>query len=364
MIPLIEREVAERKRWVDKEKLADILALSQTVPGAIAINAATFIGMAVGGRTAALVATLGVILPSFIVITLIAAFFGSFSENRYVRMALAGIQPAVAALIAVAAWRVGRTSIRTERPAHRGRRCDAGGFVGVSPIWVILGAAWWDPRCTALVGGAAVRSAERRNPNRDYWELLVSFFRIGLFSFGGGYAMLSLIQSEIERHGWMTASQFVDIIAIAEMTPGPVAVNTATFVGYRMAGLAGGAVATMGLALPSMIIILILSGLYIRFQKKPLARSLFAGVRPAVTGLIVPAGVFVARAALLREDGMGGFREVLADPSRFVNPVGAVILILSLAVLIRWKAHPILVVVGAAAAGVVIYSLFPSLLPG
>jgi chromate transporter len=197
-----------------------------------------------------------------------------------------------------------------------------------------------------------------------YWELLISFFRIGLFSFGGGYAMLSLIQSEIERHGWMTASQFVDIIAIAEMTPGPVAVNTATFVGYRMAGLAGGAVATMGLALPSMIIILILSGLYIRFQKKPLARSLFAGVRPAVTGLIVAAGVFVARAALLREDGMGGFREVLADPARFVNPVGAVILILSLAILIRWKAHPILVVVGAAAAGVVIYSLFPSLLPG
>lgn len=159
MIPLIEREVAERKRWVDKEKLADILALSQTVPGAIAINAATFIGLAVGGRTAALVATLGVILPSFIVITLIAAFFGSFSENRYVRMALAGIRPAVAALIAVAAWRVGRTSIRDGAGLLiAAAAATLAAFVGVSPIWVILGAA--------LVGSALYGPRGRRGRPR------------------------------------------------------------------------------------------------------------------------------------------------------------------------------------------------------
>lgn len=197
-----------------------------------------------------------------------------------------------------------------------------------------------------------------------YWELLAAFFKIGLFSFGGGYAMLSLIQSEIERHGWMTASQFVDIIAVAEMTPGPVAVNTATFVGYRVAGLAGGAAATLGVALPSALIILILSGLYIRFQKKPAARSLFAGMRPAVTGLIAAAAIFVARTALLREDGAGGLREAFANPAGFFNLDGIVLLILSLAVLIRWKVHPIWAVAGAAAAGVAVYSLFPSLLPG
>lgn len=142
MIPLIEREVTQRKGWIDKEKLADILALSQTVPGAVAINAATFIGLEVGGRAAALAATLGVILPSFLVITLIAAFFGSFSENRYVKMALAGIRPAVAALIAVAAWRVGRTSIRDGAGLLIAAASAAlAAFLDVSPVWVILGAA-------------------------------------------------------------------------------------------------------------------------------------------------------------------------------------------------------------------------------
>ena len=79
-----------------------------------------------------------------------------------------------------------------------------------------------------------------------YLQLFLSFFQIGLFSFGGGYAMIPLIQHELERHGWMTSNQFVDIIAISQMTPGPLSVNAATFVGYKMAGIAGGMVATLG----------------------------------------------------------------------------------------------------------------------
>lgn len=86
-----------------------------------------------------------------------------------------------------------------------------------------------------------------------YLKLFLSFVKIGLFSFGGGYAMIPLIQKEIESHGWLTPSQFIDIIAIAEMTPGPIAINSATFVGYNTAGFLGGAVATFGVALPSLV---------------------------------------------------------------------------------------------------------------
>lgn len=112
MIPLIEREVTQHRKWIEKDKLTDILALSQTVPGAVAINSATLVGYSIGGRTAALAATFGVILPSFIIIVLIAAFFGTFNENRYVEMAFMGIRPAVVALIAVAAWKVGKVSVK------------------------------------------------------------------------------------------------------------------------------------------------------------------------------------------------------------------------------------------------------------
>lgn len=142
MIPLIEREIAQRKGWIDKEKMTDILALSQSIPGAIAINAATFIGLTVGGRLAAVVSTLGVILPSFLVITLIAAFFGSIGGNRYVVMAFAGIRPVIVALIAWAAWKIGKASIRDLIGWAIALASFAlVAFFRVSPVWVILGGA-------------------------------------------------------------------------------------------------------------------------------------------------------------------------------------------------------------------------------
>jgi chromate transporter len=89
-----------------------------------------------------------------------------------------------------------------------------------------------------------------------YLSLLITFFKIGLFSFGGGYAMIPMIEREIESHGWLSPAEFIDIIAIAEMTPGPIAVNSATFVGFKTAGILGGLFATLGVALPSLLLIL------------------------------------------------------------------------------------------------------------
>lgn len=193
-----------------------------------------------------------------------------------------------------------------------------------------------------------------------YWELFYSFFKIGLFSFGGGYAMLTLIQQEIVRHGWMTVEQFVDIIAVAEMTPGPIAVNSATFVGYQTAGLAGGAVATLGVALPSILIILSISGLYIRFQHRQASKRIFYGMRPAVTGLIAAAALLVARTAFFRAEPVT-LSSFLKNPAGSLNFAAVGILALSLLALLKGKVHPILIIVGAGAAGIALYSLFPAL---
>lgn len=124
-------------------------------------------------------------------------------------------------------------------------------------------------------------------------QLFSSFFKIGLFTIGGGYAMLAMIQEEIVRYGWMTPQEFVDIVGIAEMTPGPLAVNAATFIGYRSAGLKGALLATSAVVLPSLISVIIVSKFWERYKTSRGVQATFAGIRPAVAGLIGAAAVLV-----------------------------------------------------------------------
>lgn len=195
-----------------------------------------------------------------------------------------------------------------------------------------------------------------------YLKLLFSFIKIGLFSFGGGYAMIPLIQKEIEMHGWISSAEFVDIIAIAEMTPGPIAVNSATFVGYKTAGLLGSILATIGVALPSFILILAVSGYFFKYQNKPITVMVFYGVRPVVTGLIAAAAVFVAKTAIFKNDvSIEAFNYLSNKPESFFDFRGIVILIATLVALIKFKIHPILAIAGAGIAGIIIYSLIPLL---
>lgn len=130
-------------------------------------------------------------------------------------------------------------------------------------------------------------------------DLFFSFAKIGLFTFGGGYAMLPLIEREvIDGRGWVTLAEFVDIVAIAEVTPGPIAVNSATFVGYRLAGVWGGVVSTLGVITPSVVIVLLLAVLASRFAESTALRRIKGGMRPAVAGLIAAAAFSVAQVSL------------------------------------------------------------------
>lgn len=132
-----------------------------------------------------------------------------------------------------------------------------------------------------------------------YLYLFITFFEIGLFGFGGGYGMLSLIQHEtVEHWHWMTSSQFTDIVAISQMTPGPIGINSATYCGYQAVinagypvpmAIAGSAVATFSLVLPSLILMIVISRLFIRHMKSPLVQSVFSALRPAVVGLLAAA---------------------------------------------------------------------------
>lgn len=127
-----------------------------------------------------------------------------------------------------------------------------------------------------------------------FLQLFFSFLQIGLFSFGGGYAAMPLIQGQVVTgHGWLTMSEFTDLITISQMTPGPIAVNSATFVGLKIAGLPGAIVATAGCILPSCIIVTLLAKIYLKYRKLDLLQGVLKSLRPAVVAMIASAGILI-----------------------------------------------------------------------
>jgi len=168
-------------------------------------------------------------------------------------------------------------------------------------------------------------------------RLFLTFAKIGLFTFGGGYAMIPLIQKEIiQAHAWLTMKEFVDIIAIAEMTPGPVAVNSATFVGYKLAGVPGAAAATGGVIFPSFVIVVAFATLFLKFKDAPAVKAVLMGIRPAVTALIAAAAISLVKAS-------------------FVDIAGPIIAALVLIGMFRLDLNPILAIVLAGIVGVFLY---------
>lgn len=131
-----------------------------------------------------------------------------------------------------------------------------------------------------------------------YLQLFLSFLQIGMFSFGGGYAAMPLIQGQVVTlHGWLTMSEFTDLITISQMTPGPIAVNSATFVGMKIAGIPGAIVATAGCILPSCVIVTILARLYLKYRNLDLLQGVLKSLRPAVVAMIASAGILILKDA-------------------------------------------------------------------
>ena len=180
-------------------------------------------------------------------------------------------------------------------------------------------------------------------------ELFWSFFQVGLFSFGGGYAAMPLIQQQVvDGHGWLNMTEFADIITISQMTPGPIAINSATFVGMRIAGIPGALVATLGCVLPSCAVALLLARLYLKYRQLDLIHGALTGLRPAVIALIASAGVTI-------------LADVLVAAAGGVDWLGAGIFAAGLAVSLIWKKiDPIWVMLGAGVLGLVGYGLVPA----
>ena len=183
-----------------------------------------------------------------------------------------------------------------------------------------------------------------------YIKLFLSFIQVGMFSIGGGYAAMPLIQDQVVTlNNWITMNEFTDLITIAEMTPGPIAVNSATFVGIRIAGIPGAFVATFGCILPSCFIVSLLSYIYIRYRNLSTLQNILASLRPAVVALIASAGLSILNLVVFQENAVSVSN---------INWIGTVIFLVAFFILRKLKWNPILVMCGCGACGLLLNTIF------
>ena len=178
-------------------------------------------------------------------------------------------------------------------------------------------------------------------------ELYLIFAKIGLFTIGGGYAMIPLITQEITRRNWLSLEGVIDIIAISEMTPGPFAINSATFIGVQQTGLLGGAAATLGVITPSFIIVVLIARYFAKVKDHQIEQAVLSGLRPAVIGLIASSAFMIIRNAF--------FPHAVGSWLHGINWRSIAIFIIALVSIFKFKIHPALMIILSAALGIVFY---------
>ena len=185
-----------------------------------------------------------------------------------------------------------------------------------------------------------------------YLKLFLSFLQIGLLSIGGGYAAMPLIQKQVvDTNNWLTMETFTDLITISEMTPGPIAINAATFVGMQVSGILGAIVATIGLVLPSFVIVITLAYFYNKFISSAIMDGILKGLRPIVVSLIASAGLSITFTALWAQSTLIGVVNNFKD----INVFSVILFGSSLFILRKFKPNPILVMFGCGLLGVIFF---------
>lgn len=180
-----------------------------------------------------------------------------------------------------------------------------------------------------------------------YLQLFYTFFKIGLFGFGGGYAMLSMIQGEVvTRYDWVSTQEFTDIVAISQSTPGPIGINAATYVGFTATGsIWGSVIATFAVVLPSFILMLTISKFFLKYQKHSAVEAVFCGLRPAVVGLLASAAL-----VLMNVENFGSPTD---DTYTFV--ISIIIFLVAFIGTKKYHANPILMIIACGIAGLILY---------
>ena len=342
----MQRDLVERRRWVTKEDYLEGLALAQLAPGPLAAQLAIYLGYLRAGTFGASLVGLAFIGPSFLMVLAIASAYVRFGGLPWMQPAFYGIGAAVVAIIARSAWKLAKMVLGKDRLkwAIFAVLALSTAITGREIIWLFLlgGAVAYlakaarmrapQPQVTAVLAlsgaGIAVRGKVA--------ELLWFFTKAGAFVFGSGLAIVPFLYGGVvEQHHWLTDRQFLDAVAVAMITPGPVVI-TSGFIGYLVAGPWGAMAAAAGVFVPVYLVVLFVSPYFARIARNPQARAALEGVTAGATGAIAGAVYILGR------------RAVHDLPT-------ALIAIAALLITLRWKIPEPLLIAGAAVAGGLLY---------
>jgi len=348
----MQRDLVERRHWFTQEEYLQGLAVAQTLPGPLAAQLAMWLGYVRKGFWGAVAAAVPFIGPPFVIVTVVAAIYVAFSGTTVIQALFYGIGPTVIALILRGAWKLLRVTVKDDRRlwaifavvavvTFLVRSEVAVLFVVAGLIGVLLYAPQyrrWPRSAPLLLPPATLVAAVGSADPATLLALGIFFFKAGAFTFGSGLAIVPFLQQGVVHdYGWLSEREFLDAVAMGMITPGPVVI-TAVFVGYLVAGIAGGVVAGVGVFLPPFLMVVLFAPWIIRHRSHPAVQGFTKGATAAAAGAIVGAAVVIAT-------------QVLIDvPTVLIFAVAFV-------VLWRWKVNEPLLVAASAVAGLALFGL-------
>jgi chromate transporter len=341
-IALMEQEFVRRRRWLTAAEFLDLVGAASIIPGPSSTEVAIYLGYRRAGAAGLVLAGTCFILPAALLVAAIAWAYVRFGRLPTAAGLLRGVEPVVVAVIAQALWTFGRAAIKSRLLAVLGAAAFALDLAGASPLLLLAacGAIAASVRAgtrgaVAAVVAPAVPLAVSAAPATGVGlgKLFLVFLKAGSVVFGSGYVLLAFLRGDlVERLGWLTEHQLVDAVAVGQLTPGPV-FTTATFVGYVLRGPAGAAVATLGIFLPSFLLVAATAPLIPRVRRSPVAGAFLDGVNVASLGLMAAVSVQLARASV-------------------VDALTAGIAVASLALLLRFRLNTTWLIAGGALLGI------------
>ncbi|HEY6010626.1 MAG TPA: chromate efflux transporter [Nitrospirota bacterium] len=328
LISVVQNYAVERKKLLKNEEMLDGISLATILPGPVAVNVVAYVGYRTRGVMGAAVSAGAVILPAFLLILALSYAYFRFGQLPVVGKFFQGFIPAVSAIILAAAWNMATKAIKGVSEAvlavaAAGLLLGVGGFFVTIAIVVLSGLAGWmlyyQPRKRAHAKMTDQENVKSRDAAPKPWmnmavsaplsgasllglhsaaaKLLIVFGGMSVLLFGGGYVFIPLMQRiVVDGYGWVTRQEFIDAIALGQVTPGPILISAA-FIGYKVAGFTGATAATIAIFTPPAVIMLLAARLLDRIKASESIKASLRGIRPAVIGMIAAAAVTVARSA-------------------------------------------------------------------
>jgi chromate transporter len=352
LVGQMEREVVADRGWLTKEQMREAIAICQSLPGPLAIQVGIYIGYLRGGFWGAWIGGWAFILPNFLIVAALGALYVYLGDLKPVTAIFYGVSPAVIALILHSCYRLAKLGMEDRLQWLIAAAClvvtvilqaeVALLFIGAGLVGILYYGDIFRRRPPPLaLQVAALPVAAQMMPTATgstLGKLLLFFLKAGSLTFGSGLVIVPFLeQGIVERYGWMDQRQFLIAVAVGMISPGPVVI-TATFVGYLVAGFSGSLVATVGIFLPSFILVLVVAPILARHRENPNVQGFVRGAYAAAIGTILGACILLGRIAI------GDW-------------LTALIGVASLAVLFRWKVHNALLIAATAVIGLVAYPL-------